>query len=147
VEAEVILPQYHELTTMKRIVNSYPQWRHIVSAIRLRSIRLFSEEDRTSWYRYSRKIELRCGRAIASREREALVGSWIFKSGMYEREDILFSCRNGSGSHNWHPRGAVEDLVVEYHWDEGRDSAEMDGEDGYIMKVDLESELGYRVLG
>ena len=144
-EDEVRFPQYHELTTMKRIVESYAQWRHIVSAVRLKSIRLFSEENRLTWYKYDRYIELHCRRALPGRAdmQKPLIGSWVFKSGMYEREDLYVSCDTARGMHVWEPRGMLKGFLVDYSFEACEDNPERE----CVMRVDVASKLGYRVLG
>ena len=115
---EVRLPDYHELTTMSQILTSYPQWRHLIKSARLQSIRLISDEDDTSWYKYNRRIELRCGRALpgSSEHRRPLLSSWVYKSGMAYREDLRVFCNTGNAYHDWkHVTGDWEG-TLRYTW-------------------------------
>jgi ubiquitin len=143
-EVDVALTPYHELSIIKTIITTYPQWRHIASKIRMRSINLSSKESRVSWYGYLRLIEVGTGRAISGREdqREGFIASWIFKTGFWNREDITFKCEVADGTHWWEPMGYwgrefelgcgwTDDEVEEIEW-------------RYWLMRDPESMLGYK---
>ncbi|KAF2677940.1 hypothetical protein K458DRAFT_409271 [Lentithecium fluviatile CBS 122367] len=92
-EDEVRFPEYLELATIKRIVETYPQWCHIIDPIRMSAIHLSSTEFPGNWYRYDRRVEIQCRRAVAGRadEREWLIGSWFSKP-------VCMSARTSSSS-------------------------------------------------
>jgi hypothetical protein len=140
--SEVRLPNYHELEIMDEIVNTYGDWHHLIDQTRLRSIRIFSVEDKDSWYKYDRHIELRCqlGRLPGAKEQEKLLGSWIFKSGMYKRGDLHIEYKRWWNLMVWGPDRVNGAYVVDF-------AEQQDGyETGYIMEPDSGSEFGYRLL-
>jgi hypothetical protein len=145
-ENEVRLPEYHELATIKTIIETYSQWEEISNTIRIRSIWLSSSED-DSWYRYNRNVEIQCQRAIAGRadKRDSMINAWIFKSGLGDREDVTLACKTSYGTHRWEPKRTGDVAKWAYKWWPHGD--EYGNQRTYTIEADSESDLGYKKRG